>query len=101
MTFTTQPPTVPIAEIRKLVELGGPEVQQQLVDLWLSRETNDIHLILRAYKIGLDEGLRRMISEVEKAWQEGCMAGNEAKHINDIPKSWLNSHARKVVEGEA
>jgi hypothetical protein len=97
MTFTTQPPTVPIAEIRKLVELGGPEVQQQLVDLWLSRETNDIHLILRAYKIGLDEGLLRMKKEIGAAHVEGWEHGITTKIYGD---AWSNSHARKVVEGE-
>jgi hypothetical protein len=99
MTFTTQPPTRAGAYWVR-TKNGSPVLREVF--------------IAGNGKLAVFDGITRMlsdykhcewsrlvpVSEVEKAWQEGCMAGNEAKHINDIPKSWLNSHARKVVEGE-
>lgn len=47
---------------RRVPTLGrrtSAEANIQIVELWLSGEKNEARLILKAFKIGLDEGTRR------------------------------------------
>jgi len=43
------------------------ESQTRLVNLWLSGETNEARLLLCAYEIGLQEGIRRTLAGKARA----------------------------------
>ncbi len=76
----------PPNEIKKLEEIGNTAVQDKLVELWLSGEENIPTVILKAYKIGLDDGiamastwktedprmLREQIRVADEAFQRLC-----------------------------
>jgi hypothetical protein len=121
MTFTTQPPTVPgrmarVAFIKQAILNGGPVTTRsiakhfQCADKTIYRDIKFMrdefkHAIvydastwtyLYASPPPLEPRLERLVpvSEVKKAYDEGA---------HDIVAGgvyWLNSHARKVVEGE-
>jgi hypothetical protein len=88
-----------IDEIKRLIAEAatGTDAQEQLVNLWLRGEENQPCVILLAFKIGLDEGKRRMMKEIGAAHVEGWQHGIKTPIYGN---AWAESHAIKVVEGE-
>lgn len=47
-----------------------------------------------------EEKVATLLTEVEKAWREGFVAGNLGERRRREDVSWLDSRARRVAEGE-